>query len=145
MRLKWKMAIVLIICSLFAIYSEYKRYEYHSSLPEAIELHSVTIKGPYSNPYVDLNDKEINAVVKMLKDLEYGGTDGSTRYGVIDPEYISFRIRSNDCSVTPHIFLDLYAEEDVIKGVAIIENNNFEVLKCDELYNWATDKLTQDE
>ena len=145
MRLKQKIGVILILCSLFVIYSGYKRYEYYSSLPEVSELHSITIKGPYSRPYIDLNDEEINAAVHMLKDLKYGGWDGSTRYGVIDPEYISFNIRSRDCSVTPHFFLNLYVEEGVIKGVADVKSNNFEVLKCDELYHWAFDKFMEDD
>lgn len=145
MKLKQKIFLILILCSLFIIYSGYKRYRYYSSLPEVSELHSITIKGPYSRPYIDLNDQEINTVVDMLKNLKYGGWDGSTRYGVIDPGYISFRIRSRDCSVTPHFFLDLYVEEDVIKGVALVESNRFEVHECDSLYHWAVNKVMEDD
>lgn len=141
MKLKQKIFVILILCSLFVVYSGYKRYEYHSSLPEASELHSIIVKG-FDNR-IKLNDQEITAVLKMLEDLEYCGWDGSMRYGVIDPEFISFNINSRDVSVTPHILLILYVEDGVNKGVADVKSNHFEVLKCDELYYWAVDKLME--
>ena len=141
MKLKWKMAIVLIICSLFAIYSGYKRYEYYSSLPEETELHSIVLKG--CNNRIELNREEIVDMLNMMHVLEYGGTDGSTRYGLTDSNFISCFINSNDVSITPHILLNLYVEDNIYKGSADIENNNFEVLECDELHDWAINKLTQ--
>lgn len=128
--------LIIVICSVF-LNRLYNVQMYYNSLPGNDEVHSIIVYADEKRG--ETSHFEQNEILNLLRMARIDEIGGESRYGVIDPEFITFFINSVDTNIKPHITLVLYKKEGKIWGNYQIKGKSYKLKNCDELYDYAVE------